>query len=328
MKSAFVMSTTTLSTVLITSLKLIQTDIFRIGGPILIFFGTSSCLFSYIIFRQKNLRKNPCTIYFLSFNLSNLLLIYSSLLPVMLEIGYNIKPNSYSLIQCRFRLYALTLFDCLSSLYLILASIDRMCVTSPNAFVRSRSNNYFAYKSIIIGTLFCMIFSSHALIFQEIVPSTANDIVCNFKPGIYMIFLAYYSLIKGILMPFLMILFGLLAMKNIRRLRRIHVSTEGRSHSYGPSTKDRKLILLVLMNIIVYVLFDSMMTIYLMYEQITQYYIKNDLQKQMDTLWGSIATFGLYSRFCICGYINLFVSRIVCQQIKKIFLWGRIFFKI
>ncbi|CAF3313920.1 unnamed protein product, partial [Rotaria sp. Silwood2] len=248
------MSTATPSNVLITSLKLIQTDIFRIGGLILIVFGTISCLLSYIIFREKNLRKSPCTIYFLSFNLSNFLLIYSSLLPVMLETGYNIKPRSFAFIQCRFRLYAVLLFDCLSSLYLILASIDRMCVTSPNVHIRNRSNSRLAYKSIIIGTLFWMIFTSHALIFREIVPSTANGIVCNFKPGIYMIFLAYYALIKGILMPFLMILFGLLAIKNIRRLRCINVATvvtNCRNNSYAPSSKDRKLIHMVLMNIIV-----------------------------------------------------------------------------
>ncbi|CAF1274277.1 unnamed protein product, partial [Rotaria sordida] len=273
-------------------------NIFRIGGPILIVFGTISCLLSCIIFRQRNLRKNPCTIYFLSFNLSNLLLIYSSLLPVMLETGYNIQPTS----------------------------IDRMYVTSPNVHLRNRSNNCFAYKSIIIGTLFWMIFSSHALIFREIVPSITNDITCNFKPGIYMIFLAYYSLVKGISVPFLMILFGLLAIKNIRRLCRINVVTDGRNNSYVPSSKDRKLIYMVLMNIIVYILFDSIKTLYLMYEQITQYHIKNDLQKQMDNFFRSIGGFSLYIRFCICGYINLLVSgSIIREEIKKIFLWRRIF---
>ncbi|CAF1461378.1 unnamed protein product [Rotaria sordida] len=320
------MSTAPSSNVFITSFKSIQINIFRIGGPILIVFGTISCLLSCIIFRQRNLRKNPCTIYFLSFNLSNLLLIYSSLLPVMLETGYNIQPSSSSLIQCRFRLYALSLFDCLSSFYLILASIDRMYVTSPNVHLRNRSNNCFAYKSIIIGTLFWMIFSSHALIFREIVPSITNDITCNFKPGIYMIFLAYYSLVKGISVPFLMILFGLLAIKNIRRLCRINVVTDGRNNSYVPSSKDRKLSYMVLMNIIVYILFDSIKTLYLMYEQITQYHLKNDLQKQMDNFFRSIGGFSLYIRFCICGYINLLVSgSIIREEIKRIFLWRRIF---
>ncbi|CAF3806303.1 unnamed protein product, partial [Rotaria sp. Silwood1] len=233
----------TSSTAFVTSLKLIETDVYRIGGPILILLGTISCLFSCMIFRQKNLRKNPCTIYFWSFNLSNFLLIYLSLFPIMLEKGYHVKSIPFNLIYCRLHVYILLLFDCLSSFYLTLASIDRMYITSPNAKVRRISNTRFAYKSIIIGTLFWMIFCSHALIFREIIPT-------------------YYSLIKGIVMPFLMILFGLLAIKNIRRLRRnaAIIVTNGRSNSHVPSSKDRKLIYMVLMNIIVYVLFDSIMT--------------------------------------------------------------------
>ncbi|CAF3960214.1 unnamed protein product [Rotaria sp. Silwood1] len=316
----------TSSTAFVTSLKLIETDVYRIGGPILILLGTISCLFSCMIFRQKNLRKNPCTIYFWSFNLSNFLLIYLSLFPIMLEKGYHVKSIPFNLIYCRLHVYILLLFDCLSSFYLTLASIDRMYITSPNAKVRRISNTRFAYKSIIIGTLFWMIFCSHALIFREIIPSTTNYITCFFKPSIYLIYLAYYSLIKGIVMPFLMILFGLLAIKNIRRLRRnaAIIVTNGRSNSHVPSSKDRKLIYMVLMNIIVYVLFDSIMTACLMYGQITQYHIKSDLQKQKHILLRSIVAFCLYIRFCICGYINILVSKTVHRQKRNIYLQRRI----
>ena len=40
----------------------IQTNFYRIGGPILMVIGTLSCILSFMVFMRKNLRKNPCSI--------------------------------------------------------------------------------------------------------------------------------------------------------------------------------------------------------------------------------------------------------------------------
>lgn len=320
------MSTLDSSTARILFLKSIETGLYRIGGPILIIFGTIGCLITLCIFKERNLRKHPCTIYFLAFNFSNFALIYSSLMAVMLELGFNISPSSYNLVCCRLRLYTILLFDCLSSFYLILASMDRMLVTSINANTRRRSNTRFAYKCIIIGTIIVCLFSSHALFLSEHIRISSTAFTCYFRPGSYVTFIGFYSLTKSTLMPLLMIAFGVQAIRNIRSIRRISVlrtiTVNGHTNtSHIFTSKDSKLIRMVWMHILIYIFLGLAMTSYLVYDQSTQYNIKDSVQKQADLLWRYVGTFGLYMRYCVCGYANLLVSGTVRQQIRALICW-------
>ncbi|CAF0831362.1 unnamed protein product [Adineta steineri] len=134
------------------SMKLLETipiNLYVIGGPVLLFIGTISCICNLIIFTRNNLRKNSCSICLIAFNLSSLLLLYFSFLPAILQIGYNIEPGSYNLIYCRIRYYLGFLFACLPSFYLILASIDRTLITSSN--IRIRQWNLLPTKRKDVG---------------------------------------------------------------------------------------------------------------------------------------------------------------------------------
>lgn len=320
------MSTSDSSTARLAFLKSIETNLYRIGGPLLIIFGTIGCLITLFIFKEKNLRKHPCTIYFLAFNCSNFALIYSSLLAVMLELGFNINPSAYSLVCCRLRLYTLLLFDCLSSFYLILISMDRMLVTSINATTRRRSSRTFAYKCVIIGTIFWVLFNSHALFLTERIRISATAFTCYFRPGSYVTFIAFYSLTKSILMPLCMITFGIQTIRNIRSIRRINIlhtiTASTNTNTFAIlSSRDSKLIRTVWIHICIYVVFSLTMTSFLLYDQFTQYRIKDNVQKQADLLWRYIGTFGIYMRYCLCGYVNLLVSDTVRQRIRNCFFW-------
>ncbi|CAF4610898.1 unnamed protein product, partial [Rotaria magnacalcarata] len=68
---------------------------------------------------------------------------------------------------------------------IMLAAIDRMFITSPSVETRRRSNNHFAYKSIISDTLFWIIFSSHSFIFADTVQLVPNHFICYTKFGFY-----------------------------------------------------------------------------------------------------------------------------------------------
>jgi hypothetical protein len=114
------------------SLKTAQKNLFRFGGPIFLCVGTINGILSLIVFTQKCLCKSPCSIY----NVPILILIYTSFLPITLEIGYNITPAAYNLVLCRLRLSTTFLFKCLCPFYLLLASVDGVLVTSPNARTR------------------------------------------------------------------------------------------------------------------------------------------------------------------------------------------------
>jgi hypothetical protein len=100
----------------ILSLESIEMNLYRFGGPILMVFGSVSCILSCIVFSKKN----PCSIYFVALNISNFLLIYSSILFSILSIGYDFDATAYNTGVCRYNMYASFLFESLSSCYLLL----------------------------------------------------------------------------------------------------------------------------------------------------------------------------------------------------------------
>ncbi|CAF1569872.1 unnamed protein product [Adineta steineri] len=313
------MSSQSSSTNYISLLKSITKYLYQIGAPILICIGSISCILSLIVFTKKSLRKNPCSIYFISYNIANLTLIYSSILTVTLSAGYGVSPSTYNLAFCRYNLYMAILIDILSSSYLVLASIDRMLVTSVNVKTRQRSTRRFAYMSIIIITIFWILFHSHILSSAVITQVTPNNFVCNLPPGADLILHSYYSLIvKALLIPLLMIIFGLLALRNIRRIRSIRRTTKKQLQS--SYSKDRQFCLILFMDIAAYVIFSSMLSANNMYQQITQYYIKSSLQTQFELFLKTTAVFINYISICIGCYTNIFISKTFRKNIKDIIL--------
>ncbi len=294
------MSSQSSSTDYILFLKSVLKYFYEIGGPILICIGSVSCILSLIVFSQKNLRKNPCTMYLLAFNIINLILLYSSLLSVSLSLGYSVSPALHNLAYCRYNLYMALFLDVLSPSYLILASIDRMLVTSPNTETRRRSTRRLAYISIIGVTVFWALFHSHILFLANITQVAPNLFVCYFQSGIESLFNSYYLLIiKVFILPLLMIIFALLIVRNIRKVRHVAIvpvltATGTTMRNDLPTitvsrSKDRQLFLMLFIDIIVYVIFSSMLSSVTLYEQLTQYNVKSPVQTQFDLLLRYVA---------------------------------------
>ena len=302
---------------LIQSLQTAQKNLYVIGGPILIFLGTVSCLCNLIIFIRKNLRKSPCSLCLIAFNASSFLLIYFSLLPAVLQIGYNIEPGSYNLVYCRIRYYLGFVFTCLPPFYLILASIDRTLVTSSNATFRKWSNRSFISKCIIGLTVFWILFHIHALFNTNIIEFQPYYFLCYFDPGLYTILVSYYSLIvNGMIPPILLAIFGLLTIRNVHLSRsRIANSTNenGLNLTYQ---RNQQLIRMLLTEIIVCIMFGFIHPSILLYKQITQYNEKSFELMIIEQLMISVSTFILHIPYCVSLYTNLIVSKTFRGEVK------------
>jgi len=318
----------------IESLKTAQKNLFRFGGPIFVFIGTVSGILSLIVFTQKGLRKSPCSIYFTAYNVAILIFIYASLLPITLEIGYNITPTVHNLVLCRLRLFATFLLNCLCPFYLLLASVDRVLVTSPNARTRQRSTHRLAYMSIIIGTLCWIVGLTHVLIFTNIIPVPASESICYLQLGWYSMAIGYGSLIKEILIPLLMTFFGLWSIRNIRNVHRVAIGSNSTSGIGNQTTsglnsarsKDRQLIVMLLVDITIYVFFSFIIAISLMYEQITLGRSKTPEVFQVETFIKSVSMFTAHIPFCLNSYANLLVSKTFRKEVKDLLLWKRVIY--
>jgi len=308
--------------------------LYKIVGPILIFIGTIGGILNLVVFTQKNLRKNPCSMYFIAYNLVNLMQIYASLLGLMVNVGYNINLTANNIHLCRLDLYITTVFNVLSSFYLVLASFDRILITSPNALTRQRSTLRLAYICIIGGTLFWALFHSQVLVFSEIIEVAPNYFQCYFQPGTYIAFTGYYSIIKEILAISLMIICGLWAIKNIRSMRRvaplpslsINTNTTGvEGNQQSASSKDRQLIFMLRMDITIYGLFCFVFAIFLLYQQITEDYIKSPQRAEIEVAIRNLCLLSIDVPLCTSFYTNLIASKTFRKEVKKVLSWERLF---
>ena len=269
-----------------------QTYLYQIGGVILMVVGASGCILSLVIFSKKNLRKNPCSLYFIAYNLANLCQICISLLQGMLAYGYTINLSVANTSFCRLDYYLGYTLDTLSPFYLIMASIDRILVTSRDAHIRQRSTHHLAYICIIGGTICFMLIHSHTLIFMKVMEIMPNYYICYSDSKVYLAFTNYYGLAKTLFFPTLMLICEVCTMKNIQSAHRARVapmSTTAGSVVTPARAKDRQLIKILLINVTVYIAFNMMPATVAVYQQITYYQIKDLAQNRMDLFLTSIA---------------------------------------
>jgi hypothetical protein len=203
-----------------------------------------------------------------------------------------------------------------------------MLVTSRNALTRRRSTHRLAYICIFIGAIFWALFHSHALIFPTITQIVPHDFLCNFRQGIEANFVAYYTIIKETLLLSLMIIFGLYSINNIRDVGRVRAAlneplrgTTVAIGSHLPSSKDRQLVFMLIMDIIIYALFSFVIAIDFIYQQITQNYVKSSDRIQVENNVRNICFFCLNIPCCTSCYANLIVSKTFRNEVKKVFLW-------
>jgi hypothetical protein len=249
----------------------------------------------------------------------------SSLLPLTLSLGYSIDTSVYNLVICRLRLYITVLCNCLSAIYLIWASIDRILITSPNARTRQRSTPRLACICIGFGALFWALFHSHALILTNIIQLGPNYFICYFQEGVYRDFVGYYSLFKEIVALSLMILCGLWSIKNIQSTNRVRLApdvsvnrTGVESNSHSTLSKDRQLMFMLLIDTTIYGLFSFMYAIFLIYQQITQDYIKSADRIQIENIIQNLCLFSIGIPFCSSCYTNLISSKTFRKEVKKV----------
>ncbi|UJR06867.1 hypothetical protein I4U23_011156 [Adineta vaga] len=306
-----------------------QENLFKYGGPILIAFGTIGSVLNLMVFTQNTLRKNPCTICFIIFNSMNLIYFYVGFLFVMLTFGYDIDLSKMNIGFCRFRYYIAFVLACWEPSCLIIASIDRTLVTSPNALTRRLSTRRLIVISIIVTCLFWAIFHVHALIYIRILQYGPDYFICFHEPGAYTTFVSYYSLfINGLFLPVLMLIFGCWTVKNIRGISRA-TQQSGTSNSAVVvvigrprilQSKDRQLIRILLVELVSFILFKFPITICYMYQEITRRNEKSVEQQLIEQYILLITSFVYFIENGISFYTNILVSKTFRSELKRVLL--------
>ncbi|CAF1238490.1 unnamed protein product [Adineta steineri] len=184
--------------------------------------GNIGNLLAIFVFFKRSWRKNVCVLYFLICLTANTIFINSTLLGAIFIVGFNINLQNSSAILCKLFYYVSYLTSTYYPIILILASIDRLLISSQNIDIRLYSSKRLAYFSTSIATFICSTFALHILIkvnIQEIYPTV---FICYYDLSQrYESFVLYSTLIMTVSIPLLLIVLSTITFKNVRRIRAI-----------------------------------------------------------------------------------------------------------
>ncbi|UJR11226.1 hypothetical protein I4U23_015409 [Adineta vaga] len=263
--------------------------------------------------RQKQntkLRSSACSLYLIFASIGYGLYLNTVSLLRLLQIGFNFDPSAQWSWFCKLRFFAVGFLLMLPRSYMVLATIDRylMSKTNQHWFLRRP----VTWKMIFINCVFWMIICIHNIIFYDIqVSSNSTERICSNQPGSYSTFLSFYSIfINGLSIPFFMILFGFLTLRNIKSVRnRIHVNI---IHSFQRRKREEWILFrMLLIQLFVTIILTLPITIYLCYNGLTQYERKSSFRIFIENY--------IYQMCTLLQYINAAISFIVYSLTSRMF---------
>ncbi len=168
-----------------------------------------------ILLIQRSYRTTPCTFFFLTISIHDTVTLIIGLLIRTLASSFNIVTDGNSVIFCKMRLWILNYSAAVSTTCVVLVAIDQFLITSRIVRFRQISTIKNAHRSLISVIMFWIISYMPFIIFSDIYSSTN---VCSVINPIFGTYINFYSLIfRYIILVSTMIIFGILAYRNIKQ---------------------------------------------------------------------------------------------------------------
>jgi len=206
----------------IVSLNMAAIFIYKYILFIIYIIGNIGNLFTLFLFSQKSWKKNVCVFYFKVSLIINLCYNNSTIIGIIFIYGFQIVLIDSNIILCKFYFYTFFLFTVLAPSTLILASIDRLLLSSQNIDTRLYSSKRLAYFLVSINTSVWIIFNLHAFIQLGFVQYSPSRLVCTFYySGFYTYFVSYSLGLTNMIFCLIMIILCVYTFKNVRQIRQI-----------------------------------------------------------------------------------------------------------
>ncbi|CAF0900850.1 unnamed protein product [Adineta steineri] len=309
-----------------TSLAEAQQNMSLYGLSTFLAFGTVGNVLLICILVQRTHRRNSCSLYLLSATIVNLVLI-ECILPVAVYSAKSVDPQNVSLTWCKIRSYLFNALLMLYRWYKMAAGIDRAAMCSRHAWIRSFSQPRIAFRTILIITTVWLIIPIHLGIFFRIESGH-----CVPQSGTYAKFFSVYSiLISGWSPPTVMAIFGVIAYRNLKKIRtRIRptnigdnqpATITGTINQQRVGRRDQQLIILLMCEVLLYISTNLLYSINITYQAITSNDQKTSDRLRIESFISYFSTpFLIIINNCAPFYLYLCVSSKFRQDVKDLFL--------
>ena len=286
--------------------------------PAIYIVGNIGNLLSILIFSKKSWKKNVCVFYLKFFILVNTCYINSNILANIFINGFQTNLLNSSIILCKLYTYVSYSLVCLSPTVLILASIDRLLISSQKVDRRLYSSKRLAYFSLSINTFFWCAANTHAVInisVREIFPSY---FLCSFiSSRIYTDFVTYLSAVLNVTFCLVMIALCAVSFKNVRRIRA--VPREKRNQQIRTmNKKDFQLLRCLFVQDLVYICFSMLAILFSVYQAVTRDQTRTAWDRALLNLVGRLVNVLYTMYFASSFFISVIVSRAFRLELKRL----------
>jgi hypothetical protein len=283
--------------------------------------GSVGLLFNILVFTRSALRREPCSFYFLSSTFYDLFVVFLILPVRILSNVYNINGANYNLGVCKIETYIFFVTRVISIWLIVLACIDRYLHSSLSERIRRMSSLKSAKISSGILSIIVLISYCHMLVYYEItnVTNQFGSIIpqCNSQKGIYRTFLGLWHMVVSSLFPsFLMILFGVLTLKNVRQRRQL-VRRAGENTAIRRT--DTQLLRMLTAQVLVIIIATLPFSIIQLYSALTSSFTKSTLRIAQENLASQIIAIVTYFAHTSNFYLYTLSGTIFRKEVLKIF---------
>ena len=291
----------------------------RIVPIIQIVLGTFGNIMNILIFTRRSLRTNPCSLYFLASSINNLFVLYVALLTRLLSSGWKIDPSNSSTALCKLRIFFVYTSLCLIQWFVVLASLDRYLSSCQSARRRQLSSLTVARKAILLIIGVSGLAHFHVFVWWS-VDYIGSKTYCNIFLYEYEIaFQIFFLVVTCALPPILMAVFGTLTIFNVRKLRSQVAPQNNNGRNERLRTKDRQLIVMLLIQIIVTLLCTLPFSVANITSMLFQYVITlSDYGDAVNTFYSNVARIVNYFNPIVGFYIYTLSSQVFRSEMKRV----------
>jgi hypothetical protein len=218
---------------------------------------------------------------------------------------------------CKIFFYVSFVLAALCPTVLVLASIDRLLISSQNVDTRLYSSKRLAYFSISISTFFWVVFNFHILIKVDIQEYYPSVFVCYYdlSKG-YLNFVFYSSLIIEGSFCVVMIILSIFSFKNVHHIR--IVPRQQRNQIRSMTKKDFQLLRCLFAQDLVFIALDLWINIYFVYSAAIKDQTQTALQQAIDDFLNNFLTFIYNLSYCSSFFIFVGISKAFRQELKRL----------
>ncbi|CAF1144701.1 unnamed protein product [Didymodactylos carnosus] len=306
---------------LVLSLNTIATQLARYLSIFILICGTIGNMLNIIVFMQRSLRLNPCSIYFLSSSVSSLFALFSGLTTKILST-YDLNPIDESPVQCKIRNFLLYSTLTTSTWFIALASIDRYFISCQNVKRRQLSNLKNTYYLVgILTVLTMLIYGEIFYCFGANLSTPPSPLPCYSKNYPCRLYNDLTFAIIFVLIPcFIMSLFGYLTILNVRKLNRLVDTTLSiQNDTKRMKRPDRQLIQMLLVQVVLTTMLGLPVAIQRLYATFTIYLVKTQLQLSIENFALQLLLLFTFISMSIPFYLYLLTSTLFRQTFMGLF---------